>query len=210
VKVRLALSVALSCSPIAASETPAEAVRLLHRVEARHRAVSDFTARFVQTYRSGALGREVVEKGHVSIKPPGRMLWEYTDPEKKLFVADGRRFFLFVPADRQVIVKEQAGDKSAPSLLLSGRGSILDQFEAAIEPAPLGRSRLRLTPRTPDPEMQQVFLEIDAQDRIRGIDVIDAQGAMSRVRLEELRENVGLRDSLFRFTPPPGVEVIQG
>jgi outer membrane lipoprotein carrier protein len=184
----------------------------LRRVEQRHRTVFDLTARFVQTYRSGALGREVVEEGVVSIKPPGRMLWQYTQPERKLFVADGRRFFFFVPADRQVIVREQAGDKSAPSLLLSGRGNLLDHFQPSLDsaaPAP-GTTRLRLTPRTADPEMQEVFLEIDDLGRIRTIDVLDAQGGQSRFRLDDLRENVGLKDSLFRFTPPPGVEVIQG
>lgn len=209
-KVRLALALALTCPPIAASDTTGEASRLLRRVEARHRTVFDLTARFVQTYRSGALGREVVEKGLVSIKPPGRMLWQYTEPEKKLFVADGQRFFFFVPADRQVIVREQAGDKSAPSLLLSGRGNLLDRFEASLASGPPGTTRLRLTPRTADPDMQEVILEIDGQGRIRTIDVLDAQRALSRFRLDDVRENVGLKDSLFRFTPPPGVEVIQG
>jgi outer membrane lipoprotein carrier protein len=88
-----------------AEASPAES--LVRRLEAHQARVGDLTARFVQTYRSGVLGREVVERGRVSIKRPGRMLWEYKDPEKKTFVADGKTFYFYVPADRQVIVRDQ-------------------------------------------------------------------------------------------------------
>ena len=65
---------------VAAPPAPSPAEALARRIEARHRGVRDLTARFVQTYRSGALGREVVEKGVLSLKPPSRMRWEYRDP----------------------------------------------------------------------------------------------------------------------------------
>ena len=42
---------------------------------------------YVRGYRSGLLGRELVERGKVSIKRPGRMRWEYQEPEEKLFNA---------------------------------------------------------------------------------------------------------------------------
>ena len=57
-----------------AEASPAES--LVRRLEAHQARVGDLTARFVQTYRSGVLGREVVERGVLSIKRPGRMLWE--------------------------------------------------------------------------------------------------------------------------------------
>ena len=141
---------------LASLATPARsdsAQDLARRMEQRHRATSDLTARFVQTYRSGLIGREIVERGVVSIKQPGRMRWEYQKPEKKTFVSDGRTFYFYVPADRQVIVRDQAGDRGVPALLLSGHGNLLEQFEAAVETAPAGLMRLRLVPRKPDPEI---------------------------------------------------------
>mgnify|MGYP003694233875 CR=1 FL=1 len=36
---------------------------------------------------------EVVERGTLAIKKPGRMRWEYKEPEHKLFVSDGKQFF---------------------------------------------------------------------------------------------------------------------
>jgi outer membrane lipoprotein carrier protein len=183
--------------PAPAATSPAE--ELARQVEAKHRTLADLTATFVQTYRSGMLGRAIVEKGTLSLKPPGRMRWEYREPERKTFVSDGRTFYFYVPADRQVIVRSQADSRGIPALLLSGRGEILTHFTVTEEPAPApGIRRLRLVPREADPEIEHVLLDADAAARIRGIAVVDAQG------------NRSLDDALFRFQVPRGVEVISG
>jgi outer membrane lipoprotein carrier protein len=199
----------MPAATVSGTERPAET--LARRIEQRHRRVADLTARFVQTYRSGLLAQEVVERGVLSLKRPGRMLWEYRDPEKKTFVSDGETFYFYVPADRQVIVREQAGHRGLPALLLSGREDLLAEFDVDLEPPPApGRQRLRLTPKKADPEVERVFLDVDQGDRIRAVGVRDVQGNESRFEFEGIRENVGLPDRLFRFEVPPGVEVVAG
>jgi outer membrane lipoprotein carrier protein len=188
--------------------SPAEA--LARRIEARHRGVRDLTARFVQTYRSGALGREVVEKGVLSLKPPSRMRWEYRDPEKKTFVSDGKTSYFYVPADRQVIRREQSDARDLPAMLLSGHADIVATFDVALETGPAGLQRLRLTPRKAEPEIEHLYVDVDPADRIRAILVVDAQGNRSQFAFDDIRENVGLEDRLFRFEVPRGVEVISG
>jgi outer membrane lipoprotein carrier protein len=182
---------------------------LARRVDARARGVRDLTARFVQSYRSGILGREVVERGTLAIKKPGRMRWEYKEPEKKLFVSDGKQFYFYVPADRQVIVKEQAGEQGIPAFLLAGQG-ILDQFDVFPEAALPGRERLRLVPRKADQEVERIFLDVDAEARVRAIEVWDVQGGHSRYQFEDVKENVGVPDGQFQFEIPRGVEVVAG
>lgn len=190
---------------------PPDAATLARRIDERHRRVADLRARFVQTYRSGALGQEVVERGELSVKRPGRMVWQYRHPERKTFVSDGRTFYFYVPADRQVIVRDQDGSDDLPTLLLSGRSSILEQFTAALEASPRrGLHRLRLLPRKADPEVESVALDVDDEGRIRGLHVQDAQGNRSRFDFEDIEENVGLPDRLFRFEVPKGVEVVAG
>jgi outer membrane lipoprotein carrier protein len=194
--------------PAPAALSPAEA--LARRIEARHRTVRDLTARFVQTYRSGALGREVVEKGVVSLKPPSRMRWEYRDPEKKTFVSDGKTSYFYVPADRQVIRREQSDARDLPALILSGQADIVTTFDVALETGPAGRQRLRLTPKKPEPEIEHLYVDVDGDERIRAILVVDVQGNRSEFAFDDIRENVGLDDRLFRFEVPRGVEVIGG
>jgi outer membrane lipoprotein carrier protein len=200
----------LGQTPPAPAPAALPAEELARRIEARHRTVRDFTARFVQTYRSGLVGREIVESGTLSLKRPGRMRWEYREPERKTFVSDGQKYYFYVPADRQVVVRDQAGDRSVTTLLLTGQADILAEFTVALEPPENGRARLRLTPRRENAEVQQVVLEVDERHLIRGLRVRDAQGSESRFQFEGIRENVGLQDGLFRFEVPRGVEVVKG
>ncbi len=78
-------------------------------------SIKDFSADFVHTYQGGVLRKQLTEHGHVLIKKPGKMRWEYMPPEKKLFVSDGIKVYSYVPEDKQVIVGtvpegDQAGD----------------------------------------------------------------------------------------------------
>jgi outer membrane lipoprotein-sorting protein len=69
---------------------------------------------------------------------------------------------------------------------------------------------LRLLPRRDDPEVTQAVLVVDAEARIRAIEIQDAQGSRSRFDFAGLRENVGVKDAVFEFEIPKGVEVITG
>jgi outer membrane lipoprotein carrier protein len=213
--MRAALPIVLAALVPAPPAVPAAdsdlARSVVGRVEERQARTADLVARFTQSYRSGMLGREVVERGVVSIKRPGRMRWEYKDPEAKLFVSDGRTFYFYVPADKQVIVSEQDPGRSLAARLLSGRGGLLDEFEASLEePLEEGVLRLRLVPRREQAELAQAHVDVEASGRIRSILVEDAQGNRTRFLFEAVRENTGLDDRLFRFEVPTGVEVVRG
>ena len=184
---------------------------LVRTIEQHHAQTTDLVARFSQSYRSGLLGREITERGVVQIKPPGRMRWEYKDPEDKLFVTDGHTFYFYVPADKQVIVSEQDVKHSLAARLLSGKGGILDEFSASVEqPEEEGVLRLKLVPREPQADVERATVDLEPSGRIRSILLEDVQGNRTRFRFEGVRENTGVADHLFRFQVPKGVEVIQG
>jgi outer membrane lipoprotein carrier protein len=194
------------------TDSDAELARgLVRKVEEHHARTADLVARFTQSYRSGMLKREVVERGVVSVKRPGRMRWEYKDPEAKLFVSDGKTFYFYVPADRQVVVSEQDAERSLAGRLLSGRGGLLEEFDASLdEPLEEGVLRVRLVPRRAQPDVERAFVDVEPTGRVRSILLQDVQGNRTRFRFESVRENTGLPDKLFRFEVPAGVEVIHG
>jgi outer membrane lipoprotein carrier protein len=184
---------------------------LARRIEARQRGLKDLQAHFEQRYRSATLGREIVEVGRLSLKPPGRMLFEYEKPDKKLFVSDGKTSYFYVPDDHQVFVKDLRGEQGVLAVLLSGRQGIVDRFAPALEPSGEGSlKRLRLTPRSADPDVDHVLVDVDAEGRVRGIRIVSPAGDASQFVFESIRENVGLSDRIFQFTPPRGAEVIEG
>lgn len=209
--IPLLLLLLLQPAPPASPPSSGDAEALVSKLEQRRRDVHDVVAQFTQTYRSGALGKDIVERGELRLKQPGRMRWDYAAPDKKVFVADGTTFYFYVPADRQVVVRQQDDQHSVAGLLLAGGRSLRDEFSATTEAgaAPLA-TRIRLTPRRPGTEVSHVLVDLDAAMRVLSIQVVDPQGNASRFDFSGIRENTGLADRLFRFETPKGVEVIEG
>jgi outer membrane lipoprotein-sorting protein len=65
-------------------------------------------------------------------------------------------------------------------------------------------------PRSQQAEVERAFVDVEPSGRIRSLQLDDVQGNRTRFRFEGVRENTGLKDALFRFEVPKGVEVIRG
>ncbi|MBS2021712.1 MAG: outer membrane lipoprotein carrier protein LolA, partial [Deltaproteobacteria bacterium] len=78
---------------------------LAKKIQALYKKVQDFSASFSQTYTYTAFDRTDVRKGTVEVKRPGLVRWEYSEPEKKLLLLDGKDFWQYVPEDNAVSVK---------------------------------------------------------------------------------------------------------
>jgi outer membrane lipoprotein carrier protein len=191
---------------------PAEA--LAKDLQHKYDKVRDFSADFVQTYRGGVLRQTATERGRLIVKKPGKMRWEYRDPERKLFVSDGRKLYSYVPEDRQVLVSDVPDDDHAttPALFLAGKGNLGRDFivsYAQADEAPAGTTVLKLSPRKTEPEYDWLMLAIDPVSlQIRMLITVDGQGGRSTFSLTNLKENVGVADKEFAFSIPRGVEVI--
>ncbi len=206
-----ALIGALAIPPGAASpEGPgaADALSEARLVEAAINSVVGLQAAFTQTLESAALPAPQVERGTVYLLRPGRMRWEYAEPRGKLALADGRRSYLYLPEDRQVIVAP-LGAAGGMSLLLDPRLDLVASFAIAWGPAPRGGGRrpLLLTPRSPGQEYQYLLLEPDEEHLPRSLVVVDPLGGRVTYRFSRARRLAGLDEALFRFVPPEGVEV---
>lgn len=194
------------------ASTPQEYAGQLQR---RYDAIQDFSADFEHRYRGGVLRRETIERGTLLVKKPGKMRWEYTQPERKLFVSDGTRLSFYVPADKQVTVSRMPDDASAatPALFLAGRGDLTRDFDVSFvdppEGLPEGSRTLRLVPKTPQAEYDWLVLAVDPRAlTLRGLVAVDAQGGTSTFTFTNLRENIRPPDSRFQFEIPRGVDVI--
>jgi outer membrane lipoprotein carrier protein len=184
---------------------------LAKALQQRYQSVKDFTADFSQSYRGGVLRTRTVEQGTVSIKKPGLMRWEYVRPEKKEFVSDGHKTYLYIPQDRQVIVADaEAEGASTSSLFLAGKGDITRDFTASSAESPVqGTVGLKLTPRRRQPEYEYLVVAVDPGSlQIRGLLTHDAQGGDSTLTFTNLKENQGISDKVFDFRIPRGVDVV--
>lgn len=196
----------------AAQGRPA-ATETARALQQKYDRVTDFTAEFTHTYEGGVLKKRSIEHGTVQIKKPGRMCWDYTSPEKKVFVADGRKVYSYIPADKQVVVSNmpQGDNATAAVLFLAGKGNLTRDFVATYDaPAETpGTWALRLDPRQKQGDYDWLVLVVDRQTlQIRSLTAADKDGGRSTFAFTNYRENAGVADKAFEFKIPRGVDVI--
>jgi len=169
---------------------------------------------FTEIY-SGS-GSERTETGTLWLKKPGKMRWEYRSPREKLFVGDGKNVWFYVPSERQVrkTSMKKLDDLRSPLAFLLGKtqlGKELLGLSLAPEVAPLasGDVILKGVPRGFQDRLNQVLVEITAENSIRRIVLHEADGATIEYRFSEQKEDVAISDQHFEFRVPDGVEVVE-
>ncbi len=189
---------------------------LIDGIQAKYSRMKGLAAKFEQVY-TGRDGRTMRESGHLLLKRPGKARWDYTSPERKLFVSDGKNVFFYVLGDRQAAKSSvrASADPQIPFLFLLGRGNLRRDFsriELVGDEAPIGAGNrlLRLFPKRAPEEFKQLLVEVDPQSfEVRRLVIFERNGARMDFVLTNLRENYVAADSEFQFNPPPGVTIKQ-
>src|SRR3954463_3668740 len=128
-----AATVLALAAPLAGQTHPSTPEGIARAIEERYDRIHNFSADFTHAYEGGILKKTATERGVLQVKKPGRMRWEYTAPEHKLFVSDGQKIYSYVPADRQVVVTSMPAEDHATTavLFLVGKGSLSRDFTAS-------------------------------------------------------------------------------
>ena len=216
-RLALVLLIVTVSSP-APAQTPGAATQsadvVARALQAKYDRVSGFSADFVHQYQGGVLRQTATERGRLLVKKPGKMRWEYRDPERKLFVSDGHKLYSYIPQDRQVLVSDVPDEDHAttPALFLAGKGNLQRDFTVTyvtIDGVPAGTTVLKLSPRRSEPEYDWLVLAVDPKTLdIRALVTVDSQGGRSTFTLTNLKENLRIADKEFAFSIPRGVDVI--
>jgi outer membrane lipoprotein carrier protein len=230
----MTLVLAVAGAAALSADTSPQAAPIVRAMEDRYHNAKTLKAIFLERY-SDARNSLQAESGTVYFSRPGRMRWEYESPETKLFIADGKTVWFFVPADHTVTrapMKESA-DWRTPLALLTGKtklSSLCDRIDLAAEPATQGHVTLSCRPRGegkkptlpanqatngdaslsgPDQPFDEVLLEIDRQTgELADVRVQQPGGVELEFRFGNWSENIPLDDSLFHFQAPAGVAIV--
>lgn len=215
-KVRFALSLVaiglLAVSPSLHGQTPS-ADELARSLQKRYATIKDFRADFTHQVQGSVLRTiRTTERGELKVMKPGRVWMTYEPPQKKSFVADGTYIYTYVAADRSgTKAPMPAGDDiSVAILFVAGRGDLVKDFKASMPTAqPPDAWHLTLTPIKRQEDFVTMTLVVDRRTLVlRGLTTVDHQGGVFVFSFTNIRENVGLKDSDFRFTFPRGANVI--
>src|SRR6185295_17578106 len=147
------LALAAGPAPAAGARLPLRAV--VDRIQKRYDTASDFRAHFSQTLTNPTFNRKTTSSGEVLLKKPGRMRWNYQQPDPKMYLSDGTTLWLYEPEDKQAF-KQDLKSSQLPAALafLTGQGKLASEFDIVFAPpkTPYGTARdyvLTLSPKTP-------------------------------------------------------------
>jgi chaperone LolA len=204
----IALAVAFGASSFAQSGAPS-ASSLAARLQQRYNTIHDFTASFTHVEQDGFRPQKTTETGQVKIKKPARMRWTYGGSKNEM-IADGTLVYWCDRANRSVdeSVIPTGSDVSTAILFLAGKGDLVKDFHATLAPVqPASGWRLDLVPTSTHAEFTSLSLMVDRDLKLTGFEAVDAQGATQTFTFTNLKENVGLPDSDFSFSPPHNFDV---
>ena len=187
---------------------------IVARVQEQYEVHEDFKANFIQESFVKSLGKKQSAEGMVYFKKPGKMRWNYQKPTKQEMVSDGKSLWNYRPDDRQVVVSPvtNAFQSRVPSSFLAGLGNLQQDFQArwAKEPSSKENYFLELTPQEAQGSLEKLFLLVDRESfKILQAKIQDVMGNVTQMSFSKIQFDNRLPDSLFTFTPPKGVEVIQ-
>jgi len=185
---------------------------LIDGLQRKYSRMQGLGADFVQVYM-GSDGRIIRESGQLLLRRPGKARWEYTAPERKLFLSDGKNVFFYVYGEKTATVSpiKETVDPQIPFLFLLGQGNLKRDFsriEVASGEATTGSDNqvLRLFPKKAPEEFKQLLVEVNVSSfEVRRMVIFERSGARMDFFLTNLRENFVAGDEQFRFSPPPGV-----
>ena len=182
---------------------------VLKAVEARYNRAQTIQVLFEQTFT--AQGRpQRRESGELFLRKPGRMRWEYSAPPGKLFVSDGKQIYLYSPANNRVerMRVKESDDLRAPLGFLLGRLDFWRDFQRFLSQPEGEDLRITAQPKSDRAPYQEVEFVVTPARQIRFLRIRGQDHSAMEFRFSNERINPALPETLFRFVPPPGAEVV--
>jgi outer membrane lipoprotein carrier protein len=211
------ISILLICVPKVFSQ---DLETIIDHVQREYEVTDDIQAAFLQIALIKSVPQEKQSRGRVFFKKPGKMRWEYTEPEQQLLVSDGKTMWFYVAEDQQVIIQnaEDAYGSKTPIIFLSGMGKLQNDFYIKLLPASSGENQivsgheLELLPKQPQSDLAKLIITVDpATYQIIHAAVYDPYGNITNVYLQDVETNTSPPDELFYFdiSEYEGIDVIR-
>ena len=198
---------------LAAGTYAATAPEIAAKVDQRYNQLQTLQAEFTETYRGAGVSR--TESGTLWLKRPGKMLWDYREPQPKVFVSDGKSAWFYVPGERQVrkASVKKLDDLRSPLRYLLGKTKLEKELAGLavvpdVSPETPGNIVLRGAPKGMEDRVFSVLLEVTPEGEIARMLISEVDGSTTEYRFANQRQNQPIADQRFRFSPPAGVEVI--
>jgi outer membrane lipoprotein carrier protein len=183
--------------------------QLINKVQNRYNGAHTLSVHFVENY--SILGHpRPAETGTLSLRKQGKMRWDYSRPEGKLFISDGKEVYLYTATDNRVekVPLKDTVDMRAPLAFLLGHLDMRKEFrDFQTRPGEDG-IWLDASAKTERLPYEKVQMLVGPDGRIVQLNVVGRDRSLLSYSFTDEKVNVPLSDSLFRFRIPAGAEVV--
>lgn len=209
------------------------------RIETNYKNIVAFKCVFKQQATLKTLNRVQESSGKLYYKKPNKFRWQYTKPAGQEIISDGNMLWIYLPENKQAYVYELSGDKGTgnegqiPGNFLNNLGDLGRDFQvkwgAPKERDANGNYLIELVPKRPVAGISAINLVIPHDISITpysGFPVMastvrDAYGNTTNIEFTDIEilekadktirpnQTGGLPDSMFKYKPPAGTEIIK-
>jgi outer membrane lipoprotein carrier protein len=207
-----ATGVTLSSGLAAPAPSAADSKRLgaaLDGIAARYKAVTDFKADFKQVVHRAHVKRPLEKSGSVFYQAPGRMRWDYKQPDRVHYVSDGEVLWAYEVATKQAVRMPIRDSELYDSLkFLFGQGDLRESFETSWAGEKDGLVGVRLVPRSGQQNYRSLTLWCrEGSWEIAKSELVDPLENVSHITFSHIDQTTKLKAEAFNFRPPKGAAV---
>lgn len=193
------------------SQSARDTNAILKGVEKRYNSTSTLQANFTLTMTDR--GRpKAPERGvlYLSKGSPSRTRWDYTSPAGDFFLSDGKFIYDYHKdknsADRYPY--KETEDLRIPLSFLLGKLDFAKDFDRLDATEDGANTVIAMTPRNKKVFFKEIKITVSPDSSIRRVIVSDEGTLVMDYTLEAEQRNLKLAESLFKFTAPPGAQVV--
>tara|TARA_R110000868_G_scaffold8205_1_gene42401 strand:+ start:1346 stop:1960 length:615 start_codon:yes stop_codon:yes gene_type:complete len=164
------------------------------------------SANFTQTVFDGS-GRVINKStGQFCLQKPNKFRWQVNSPIKQFVISDGTQLWNYQPDLEQVTVQAvSTGVQATPLAILGGSTKALTTNFTITEQA--GDSYQLVAKEKGN--FTKVLLMFNGS-AIKQMDLYDTMGQKTELTFANIQTNASIAAKQFQFTPPKGVDVIDG
>ena len=178
-----------------------------HPLQSYIDGLQSFSANFVQEREEDHFFRVERAKGTFDLVRPGKMRWDYHEPDEQHIVVDGRHLWVYDIELQQVSVRPVSdiqGDIPLAWLLFD------EPIEQSYKIIDVGQ-RDGLTWYNLQPKDATFFQSIEIGlkgDEMREVWMYQSTDNVTKVKFNQVRINQPISPRAFNFTPPQGTDLV--
>jgi chaperone LolA len=182
---------------------------IIESLRKKYASIDDAVVKFEQTVKYGVSKFEQSFSGTFYFKKKNKYRIE---TDQQIVVTDGVTSWLYSKVNNQVIIDKYREDKdtSSPEKFLL---SISDEYIPVILRTERNEGKkiyiLKLTPRDENSSIESAKIWVVEGDlQITRVEITDISGTVTTYSVKSIKINSGVEDSIFKFSIPSGVKVV--